>query len=126
MSMRQPKCIRKSSKFLIPVGPFMDDWGTALGSSNLLSAQEKAEIIVAMFDGYERQDEAFGYCRGYGAMVKACESMDEVETWISFDVMNEINKSEFKKIAQIDRADFEQKYKDELDSFECELTGIKF
>ena len=126
MSMRQPKCIRKSSKFLIPVGPFMDDWGTALGSSNLLSAQEKAEIIVAMFDGYERQDEAFGYCRGYGAMVKACESMDEVETWISFDVMNEINKSKFKKIAQIDRADFEQKYKDELDSFECELTGIKF
>jgi hypothetical protein len=126
MSMRQPKCIRKSCNFLIPVGPFMDDWGTALGSSNLLSAQEKAEIIVAMFDGYQRQDEAYGYCRGYGAMVRACENMDEVETWISFDVMNEINKSEFKKISQIDRAEFEQKYKDELDSFKCELTGIKF
>jgi hypothetical protein len=126
MSMRQPKCIRKSCNFLIPVGPFMDDWGTALGSSPLLSAQEKAEIIVAMFDGYKRQDEAFGYCRGYGAMVRACKNLDEVETWISFDVMNEINKSEFKKISEIDRADFEQKYKDQLDTFECELTGIKF
>ncbi len=126
MSMRQPKALRKSSHFLIPVGPFMDDWGTSLGSSSLLSPQEKAEIIVALFDGYKRQDQAFGYCRAYGAMIKSCEQIAEVESWIPFDVTSEINKSDFKKMSEISRSDFEQKYKDQLDIFKCEITGIQF
>ncbi|MGB0455206.1 MAG: hypothetical protein ACPGJV_15975, partial [Bacteriovoracaceae bacterium] len=42
MSMRQPKCLRKSNDFLIPVGPFMDQWGKTLGQSEKLSTSQKA------------------------------------------------------------------------------------
>ena len=126
MSMRQPKCLRKSHKFLIPVGPFMDKWGDDLGKSSLLSPQEKAEIIIALFDGYKRQDQAFGYCRAYGAMKASCENYDEVESWISFDIANEIKSSDFTKIAEVPKEEFELDYKERLDKFICPETGLKF
>jgi hypothetical protein len=126
MAMRQPKCLRRSHKFLIPVGPFMDKWGEELGKTDLLNAQEKAEIIAALFDGYKRQDQAYGYCRAYGALKASCSDFDEVETWISFDVANEIKGSEFTKIAETSIEDFEARYIKELDEFVCSETGLKF
>nr|MBA2405767.1 hypothetical protein [Bdellovibrionales bacterium] len=56
MSMRQPRALRKSHKFLIPVGPFMDQWGKVLGESQLLSPLEKVEIMAAFHEGFTRQD----------------------------------------------------------------------
>ncbi len=126
MSMRQPKCLRKSHKFLIPVGPFMDKWGKDLGSTDLLSIQEKAEIIVALFDGYKRQDQAFGYCRAYGAMINAIGNTDEVEAWIPFDLLAELKSSDFLQIAMISLSDFENDYIERLNKFECPMTGIIF
>jgi len=127
MSMRQPRCLRRSHKFLLPVGPFMDDWGTELGSSANLTLVEKAEIVAAFFDGYTRQDQAFGYCRAYGALIKALPGgLNELETVMPFDLIREIKKSEFTKIAMKPRAEFEQGYIDALDAFVCPETGIKF
>lgn len=128
MSMRQPKCLRKSYKFLIPVGPFMDKWGHELGSSEILSPEEKAEIIIAMFEGYNRQDQAFGYCRGYGAMLRALspEETDLVESNIPFNIVNEIKISKFKEISEISLEEFEKQYIDDLNNFKCPETGITF
>jgi hypothetical protein len=128
MAMRQPKCIRKSHKFLIPVGPFMDDWGIALGSSSILSPVEKAEIIAAMYDGWNRQEQAFGYARGFGAMMRSLspEDLNEVEANIAFDLLHEINKSEFKKLADKPIEEFEAGYIKGLNEFICPKTGLTF
>ena len=126
MSMRQPKCLRRSSDFLVPVGPFMDKWGKDLALSSKLSAEEKAEIMIAFFDGYKRQDQAFGYCRAYGSMRSHLTNISEVEAWIPFDLINEIKKSEFIKIANIPQIDFESNYIKKLDKFICTETGHKF
>lgn len=58
MSMRQPKCLRRSHRFLIPVGPFMETWGETLGKASDLSLAEKGEIVAALYEGYKRQDQA--------------------------------------------------------------------
>ena len=128
MAMRQPKCIRKSYKFLIPVGPFMDSWGTQLGETDILTALEKAEVIAAMYDGWNRQEQAFGYARGFGAMMKAlsAEEKSEVESNIAFDLLHEINKSEFKKLADKSLEEFEAVYIKGLNEFKCPKTGLTF
>jgi hypothetical protein len=127
MAMRQPKCIRRSHKFLIPVGPFMDKWGHDLGLSEVLSLEEKAEILTALYEGYKRQDEAFGYCRAFGAMIDAIPGgMREMEDYLAYDFIEELNKSKFMKIAKTTLKAFEAEYIENLNNFECPITGMTF
>lgn len=127
MSMRQPKCLRKSSDFLIPVGPFMDDWGVQLGKSDKLSLAEKAEIVSAFFEGYKRQDQAFGYIRAYRNLLEQLDGgLSALEEYMPFDLVIEIKKSQFSTLAEISREEFEDNYKKELEKFVCPISNLSF
>lgn len=127
MSMRQPRCLRKSSKFLIPIGPFMDDWGHTLGNSDQLDYAEKAEIISAFYEGFKRQDQAYGYIRAYRAMISEIEGgLAALEQYLPFDLLAELKNSKFSELAKISREEFEQGYVEKLSAFVCPETGIKF
>ncbi len=127
MSLRQPKCLRKSHRFLIPVGPFMDEWGKTIGSAKDLSLPEKGEIIAALFEGFKRQDQAYGYARAYRGMTQALpEGLDSLIRDLPFDLMAEIRKSPFQKIADVSCEEFEADFKKKLEDFVCPVTGMKF
>ncbi len=127
MSMRQPRGLRKSSKFLIPVGPFMDQWGKTLGESKLLSNVDKVEIIAGLFDGFKRQDKAFGYPRAFAGMIKALpDGLDTLVTDIPYDLVQEIRKSAFFQIAQRDQKEFEMDFVNRLSEFVDPVTDMKF
>jgi hypothetical protein len=127
MAMRQPKCLRRSYKFLIPVGPFMDDWGHALGSSGDLSLTEKAEIVAALYDGYKGQDQAFGYIRAYRSILsEMAEGINSFEKDLSYDLIAEIKASKFHELSKITREEFEQDYAKRLSLFICPETKIRF
>lgn len=127
MSMRQAKCLRRSYKFLIPVGPFMDDWGRTLGESKLLTNEEKGEIVACLFEGFKRQDMAFGYARTYRGLLSALpEGLESLVADLPFDLVAEIKKSKFSKTAELSREEFESEFKTKLEAFECPLTGLRF
>lgn len=126
MSLRQPKCLRRSHDFLVPVGPFMEEWGEKLGSSPKLSAEEKAEIIVALHEGFSRQDLARGYVRAFRGMLKSMGGMDSLERVLPFDFMNDLKKSSFYSLSQISSEEFEDDYRKKLDSFKCDMTNFVF
>lgn len=127
MSMRQPKCLRRSHKFLIPVGPFMDDWGKILGESTILSLAEKGEIVCALFEGYKRQDQAFGYIRAFKTLINELdEGMNSLDEVLPYDLIAEIKKSPFSPLANISRDEFEKDYIKRLSEFVCPITNIQF
>lgn len=127
MSMRQAKCLRRSYKFLIPVGPFMDQWGEALGTSQILTLAEKGEIVGCFYEGYKRQDKAFGYARAYRGLINSLpRGLDTLEADLPFDVVAEIRKSNFAKIADQTQEEFEAEFKKNLEEFVCPITSIKF
>lgn len=127
LSMRQPKCLRRSFKYLIPVGPFMDDWGMNLGSSLDLTYAEKGEIICALFDGYKKEEQAFGYARAYRGLISALpDGLKTLEMDLPYDVVYEIKKSNFSKIAQVSREEFEANYSKRLEQFICPVTNLTF
>lgn len=127
MSMRQPRALRKSHHFLIPVGPFMDEWGKTLGESKLLSSQEKVEIIAAFLEGFTRQDQAFGYVRAYRGMLHALpEGLESLARDLPIDLYQTLKKSKFATLAEMPREEFEDMYKQKLEEFVCPLTGLKF
>lgn len=127
MSLRQPKALRRSHTFLVPVGPFMDEWGTTLGATPLLGLAEKGEIVAALFDGFNRQNQAMGYARAFGAMMRALpKGMETLVADIPFDLALEIKKSKFWEIAQIDQVEFAALYTQKLKEFVCPLSGMRF
>lgn len=127
MSMRQARCLRRSYKFLIPVGPFMDALGEALGSSNLLSMAEKGEIVSCLFEGFKRQDKAYGYARAFrGLLGQLPRGIDSLEADLAFDVVAEIKKSNFNKVAELPKEEFDSQFSKNLDEFVCPITNLKF
>lgn len=127
MSMRQAKCLRRSYKFLIPVGPFMDTWGETLGQAENLTLAEKGEIVSCFFEGYKRQDQAYGYARAFRGLIQSLpRGLDTLEADLPFDLVAEIKKSKFSKIAELSKEDFENEFKAKLEEFECPITNMKF
>ncbi len=127
MSLRQAKSLRRSYKFLVPVGPFMDEWGEMLGKSQDLTPSEKGEIVISLFEGFKRQDHAYGYARAYGGMMRELShSTNSLEAHLPFDLMAEIKKSAFLKISEIPKEEFESDFKKKLEEFECPVTKMIF
>ncbi len=127
MSLRQAKSLRRSYKFLVPVGPFMDEWGEMLGKSQDLNPSEKGEIVISLFEGFKRQDHAYGYARAYGGMMRELShSTNSLEAHLPFDLMAEIKKSAFLKISEIPKEEFESDFKKKLEEFECPVTKMIF
>ena len=89
MSMRTPKCLRRSKDFLVPVGPFMDDWGKSLGTSDKLSLEEKSEIAVAFYSGFQRESSAVGYGRALGQLLNSLESgLQTLEPYMALSLIH--------------------------------------
>jgi hypothetical protein len=127
MSMRRPKCLRKSHKFLIPVGPFMDQWGQDLGASSLLSIEEKAEVVGALYEGFKRQDQALGYGRALAGILSTFQDgIYQLEAFMAFDLFQEIIQSKFLTLSIVPEEDFKHKYISELNDFICPITKFKF
>lgn len=127
MSLRQAKCLRNSEKYLVPVGPFMDDWGELLGLDPVLTLAEKAEIISALFEGYKRQNQAFGYIRAFRGLVNSLpDGLISLEAHMPFDLVLEIKKSKFYQAAQIPKDEFEQNLSDRLLKFRSPIVDYQF
>src|SRR5690606_1470874 len=118
---------RKSHGFLISVGPFMDEWGKSLGESDKLDFGAKAEIVTALFDGFKREKEAFGYARAFGSLVRSLpEGLKSLEAHLPFDLVADINKSEFLNISKCSKAEFEKSYIERLSAFEGPVSKLRF
>lgn len=127
MSMRQAKSLRRSHRYLIPVGPFMDTWGRTLGKAPELSLADKGEIVSYLFEGFKRQDKAYGYARAYHGLINELpEGLLTLERDIAFDVVQDMKKSRFGQIAELSQEKFEEDFKNNLEQFVCPVTGWKF
>lgn len=62
-ALRKPKILRKSSDFLIPIGPFYDEWGSRIAKHPLISEEELGDIAEALVDGWVYLENSVGYAR---------------------------------------------------------------
>jgi hypothetical protein len=65
--LRKPKCLRRGWELLLPIGPFFDDWGRTIATSEKLTENEKKEVAEALIDGFLKLSSPkiplYGYAR---------------------------------------------------------------
>ncbi len=67
-ALRVPRCLRRSEKFLLPIAPFLFEWGRSIALSKELTAAEKGDVAEALVDGWVRLPETVGYARALAGM----------------------------------------------------------
>ncbi len=88
---------------------------------------DKGEIVVALLEGWKRQDLAKGYCRAFAGMLKTFPNgLDDLERSLPFDIVQELRKSKFNEVADISEDLFHAQMARDLEEFICPVTGMKF
>lgn len=66
--LREPKILRERAAYLLPLGPFFDDWGQVLGRDQQISERDLAEVLSALIRGFSRVPGAVGYGRALAGL----------------------------------------------------------
>ncbi|MFM8269206.1 MAG: hypothetical protein ACKN9V_03375 [Pseudomonadota bacterium] len=66
--LREPRALRKNRDFLLPLGPFLDDWGKKLARHPDLSSEEMGTIVEALIQGWARLGGPMGYARALSGL----------------------------------------------------------
>lgn len=61
--LREVKPLRRSADLLLPIAPFLDDWGATLSLHPALSDDDRAEVMDALVKGCRKIPGQLGYYR---------------------------------------------------------------
>ena len=67
-ALREPRFLRRSADFLLPIGPFLDGWGNRIASER---ASDVAECVGALLDGVQRTPGSVAYARALAGILEA-------------------------------------------------------
>lgn len=68
LALRAPRCLRRSRTLLVPIGPFFDGWGRAIGKSPLLEEADRGEVLAALLHGIDQGVDRWGYHRAIAGL----------------------------------------------------------
>ena len=69
--LRAVHALRRSADLLLPLGPFLDDWGALVASHPSLSAADRAEVLAALVSGCRKIPNQLGYFRALSGFASA-------------------------------------------------------
>jgi hypothetical protein len=69
--LRRPRALRRDPSLLLPIAPFLDDWGARIAATPLLGDDERAEIVGALLEGCRKVPGQAGYYRALAGFARA-------------------------------------------------------
>jgi hypothetical protein len=110
--LRGVPALRKSRQLLLPLGPFLDDWGSMLGSTKLLNEVERAEVLAALLSGCKKIAGQQGYYRALAGMIDSLGgSLERVARHMPNSIRGLLKDSEIRKKIDMRRISFESQMK---------------
>lgn len=110
--LRGVRCLRQSPDLLLPLGPFLDDWGVAIATHRSLTTDGKAEALAALLAGCRKIPGQRGYFRAIHGMAQALGgSLDEVVRQMPSIARATWKDSQIRKDVAVPRTSFESSMK---------------
>lgn len=106
--LRGVKALRQSADFLLPLAPFLDEWGERLGRDPRLGEADVAELLEGLVSGSRKLATQRGYYRAMAGLVAGLGSrLDGVVAKMPAATRNEFRSSEVRKLIAVPRPSFE-------------------
>ncbi|MBI3211026.1 MAG: hypothetical protein HYZ37_19240 [Candidatus Solibacter usitatus] len=110
--LRGVKALRQSADLLLPLGPFLDDWGALTAIHPLLTWNDRAEILAALIHGCKTIPGQRGYYRAIHGMVNALGgTLDRVVTLLPARSRSDFKDAALRKQIAVPRISFESSMK---------------
>jgi hypothetical protein len=135
--MREPKCLRLSNEFLLPFGPFFDDWGMSLidgkTAKALLGEGELRIVAEALILGWKKLNPLSiytsqgysraldGFAMAYGNQIAAGNTTSARLNLLPPVLKKEINEGGLRTLMAFSQSEFEKKW---LVKLKSELAAL--
>jgi hypothetical protein len=120
--LRPVKALRQSPALLLPLGPFLDDWGSVIGGSALLTDGDRAEILDALLRGCKKIENQLGYFRALAGWQSAHpKSFERAADGLPGSGKKLLREPELRKKLAIPRRSFESSYVKRVEALRAKL-----
>lgn len=110
-ALRSPRCLRKSADFLLPIGPFFDDWGKVIGKHPGLKSEEVGEIASSLVDGWERLKGTVGYARALSGILETFPGgYHSLSSYLPVRIARKLKSGELHSLCSISQKRFEDRW----------------
>jgi hypothetical protein len=109
--LRAVKPLRRAAELMLPLGPFLDEYGAGLARTRLLNAAEKAEVLEALVRGCKKVPGQSGYFRAIAGFRDASAGVfAESVSRLPGAVQKLLKEPEMQKKLAVPRRSFESTY----------------
>ena len=109
--LRAVKPLRTAAELMLPLGPFLDDYGARLATTRLLDGGEKAETLEALIRGCKKVPGQSGYYRAIAGFREASSrAFDDAVSRMPSSSQRLLKEPEMQKKLAVPRRSFESTY----------------
>ncbi len=105
--LREVKALRRDADLLLPIAPFLDDWGRALATHEALSDGDRDEILATLVAGCRKVRGQAGYYRAIAGFVDAAGGIDRAGRKLASGARKALDDAELRKLVAVPRIAFE-------------------
>ncbi len=105
--LRHVRCLRRSPDFLLPLGPFLDDWGTLIATHPALAPAERTEVLAALLAGCKKISGQVGYFRALSGFAHGAGGLDKFAAQLPATSRQELKDPEVRRHVALSQASFE-------------------
>ena len=106
--LRGVRSLRKARDLLLPISPFLDDWGTRVATHAQLDDAERGEVLAALLSGSQKLGPQLGYYRAMAGMAAATSrGLEHFAPHMPAALRRAINEPEVRRHLGLRKASFE-------------------
>lgn len=110
--LRAVRPLRQSADLLLPLGPYLDDWGATLMRFPNFSHQDRAEVIDALVRGCRKIAGQQGYFRALAGMISANHHLfEESCAYLPAASKKDLRSPDIRRLTAIPQSSFESRLK---------------
>ena len=108
--LRAVKPLRQSADLLLPLGPFLDDWGAVVASFPGLTTIDRSEVIDQLVRGCRKLPGQQGYYRALAGMVeRSTRAFDDAVALLPSSSRKDLRLPETRQLMAVPRSSFESR-----------------
>ena len=108
--LRAVKPLRQSAELLLPLGPFLDDWGATIAAFSGFTAVDRAEVIDALVRGCRKIPGQQGYFRALAGMnEQSSRAFEDAVALMPAASRKDLRSTDTRRFMAVPRGSFESR-----------------